>query len=85
MFRNNWLLNVVIRSCNDEERILQEETWDKCKNMKREKRASRSAKSQLCRCELFTELLVVLVVLVGWQMDATVSYGMNHLKMVGAE
>lgn len=36
--------------------------------MKREKRASRSVKSQLCRCELFIELLVVvLVVVVGWR------------------
>lgn len=43
-FRNIWLLNVVIRSCNDEERTLHGETWDKCKNMKREKRASRSDK-----------------------------------------
>lgn len=50
--------NVVIRSCNDEERTLHGETWEKCKTMKSEKRASRSAKSQLCRCELFTELLL---------------------------
>lgn len=56
----------MIRSRNDdEERTLHGETWDKCKKMKREKRASRSAKSQLCRCEPFTELVVVVGV-GGW-------------------
>lgn len=60
------------------------ETGDKCKKMKREKRASRSAKSQLCRCEPFTELVVEVVGGAGG-MDATVFYGTKHLKMVGAQ
>lgn len=34
---------------------MHKETWDRCKHREREKRASRSAKSELCRCGLVPE------------------------------